>query len=148
MQYLWTLKKVHIKKGCLWDQALQLELQEAKLACRRGVGPAKKAGALPLERIGSLPVSWSSPRTAKGLARPRSAILVGAWWGMREIELVGLRVSSLTFSETGAGCGTCRINLPVSKTDSEALGKYRLHGCCCEQGGCPVAAARDLSTWT
>ena len=143
MQYLWTLKKIHVKKGFSWDQALELELKEAKHACRRGQGPAKKAGALPLERLGSLPASWNGPRSAKGPARPRSAILVGAWWGMREIELAGLRVSSLTFSE-GDGCGTCRINLPVSNTDSEALGKFRLHGCCCEQGGCPVAAARDL----
>ena len=143
MQYLWTLKKVHVKKGFPWDQTLELELKEAKHACRRGQGPAKKAGALPLERLGSLPSSWDGPRSAKGPARPRSAILVGSWWGMREIELAGLRVSSLTFSE-GDGCGTCRVNLPVSKTDAEALGKFRLHGCCCEQGGCPVAAARDL----
>ena len=41
--------------------------------------------------------------------------------------------------------GRCGFEgVAVSKTDPEALGKYRLHGCCCEQGGCPVAAARDL----
>ena len=123
---------------------MSMELREAKVSCSRGLGPSKKAGALPLEKMHTLPSEWDGPLLRSGPAMPRSTLLVGAWWGMREIELAALRIKNITFSSDAAGCGSCSINLPVSKTDPEALGKHRLHGCCCAAGGCPVVAARCL----
>ena len=65
---------------------------------------------------------------------------------MRELELASVRMDAVTFDPRGKGCGTCTINLPVSKTDVMALGKRRTHGCCCDDDTirCPVLAAKNL----
>ena len=146
MGYLYTLKKAHIKKGHDWSAALDLELQEAKKSVARGMGPSKKADTIPLEMLNGLPDTWDSPLEADGPERPRDTVWVGSWWGMRELELASVRMGAVAFTTPGKGCGTCTINLPVSKTDVMALGKRRTHGFCCGDGVicCPVRAARNL----
>ena len=46
-------------------------------------------------------------------------------------------------------CGRCVFNLPVTKTDPQALGKKRTHACACSTSAgsesmCPVKVARKL----
>ena len=83
-QYLCTMRKQHIKMCFSWTPAMDLEIREAKISCRRGIGPSKKAGALPLERVHTLPKEWDHPLIKGGPARPRATILVGSWRGMRD----------------------------------------------------------------
>ena len=62
---------------------------------------------------------------------------------------IGQRCKQVTFYD-GPGCGTCTFDLPVSKTDLQALGKRRTHTCACLGGVpgsdalCPVKVARSL----
>ena len=63
------------------------------------------------------------------------------------MELSTIRCSQVSF-KAGPGCGSCTFDLPVSKTDTQALGKRRSHTCACSAAGgpslCPVETARDL----
>ena len=87
---------------------------------------------------------------AGGPIFPREGTLCGAWWAIREVELSTARCMQVTFLG-GEGCGRCIFDLPVTKTDPQALGKKRTHACACSAtvvagGGtlCPVKVARKL----
>ena len=66
-----------------------------------------------------------------------------------QMELSTIRCSQVSF-KAFPGCGSCTFDLPVSKTDTQALGKRRTHTCACSAAGgcslCPVKTARDLHT--
>ena len=86
---------------------------------------------------------------AGGPACPRNAILVGAWWLMREMELATVRAPHVAFSGAWdrSGCGV-RLTLPASKNDQAAFGTSRAHRCRCQEEmavDCPVHAV--LSQW-
>ena len=49
----------------------------------------------------------------------------------------------VSFSE-GEGCGVAIISIPVSKSDPQAKGASRQHGCACPSVLCPVKAVRAL----
>ena len=71
---------------------------------------------------------------------------------LREIEVSAAVVGQVTFQEGEDSCGTAPLNLPVSKSDTQALGKKRTHVCACPSPLCPVRAARQLveaakATW-
>ena len=76
---------------------------------------------------------------------PREGALCGCWWAMREVELSTARCLQVTF-RSGQGCGLCIFDLPMSKTDPQALGKKRTHSCTCStnEALCPVKVARKL----
>ena len=146
--YLSAVRNQHIRLGHPWSDGLDLELREGKCACERGIGPPKKCGALDMQKLADLAVG-SEPLCAGGPIFPREGTLCGAWWAMREVELSTARCMQVTFLE-GEGCGRCVFNLPVTKTDPQALGKKRTHACACSAtvagGGalCPVKVARKL----
>ena len=115
-------------------------------ACERGIGPPRKCGAFNLQKLAEVPTTQGA--LCKGGPRwPREGSLCGCWWAMREMELSTIRCSQVSF-KAGPGCGSCTFGLPVSKTDSQALGKRRTHTCACSAAGgrslCPVKTARDL----
>jgi hypothetical protein len=146
--YFSAAKRRHIELGFAWSEALEQEIKDGVRACTRNIGPPKKCGALDLQKIADLPDD-ERPATKGGQLWPRDGTIVGCWWAMREIELSTTRRRQIQFFE-GGGCGSCEINLPVSKSDTQALGKRRRHGCSCGAGPpgsnsiCPVAAARRL----
>ena len=41
MQYIATIKKVHIRREHPWSEAMALEIREAKLSVNRGIGPSR-----------------------------------------------------------------------------------------------------------
>ena len=86
-----------------------------------------------------------------GPAVPRNAIVVGAWWLMREIEVATVRAAHVTFSGSWERPGGgVRITLPASKNDSAAYGTSRAHMCRCTGAvspGCPVHAVYDQWFW-
>ena len=141
-------KKQHIKLGYLWTAALDLEMRDGKRACERSIGPPRKCGSFDLRKLASLQTTGAA--LFKGGPRwPREGALCGCWWAMREMELSSARCKQVTFYD-GPGCGTCTFDLPVSKTDLQALGKRRTHTCACSGGApgsdalCPVKVARTL----
>jgi len=91
-------------------------------ACRRGQGPPIRAAPLPLERLGEL-TDGSAPWVRGGPVGPRNALVVGAWWLTREIELANLRAALAVLAPTGVP--TLTLSLPASKTDTEAAGVAR-----------------------
>ena len=104
-------------------------IRDARRAARRGLGPPKHAAAFPLERAPAL-AQTQEPLTPLGPMWPATAILVGCWWLLREIELSNIVVSDITCTEDAV-----TINLSASKTDPTALGAQRTHKCAC--GSCP-----------
>jgi len=112
-------------------------------ACRRGQGPPVRAAPLPLERLGDLPAG-SAPWVRGGPVGPRNALVVGAWWLLREVELANLRAGLATLLPGTAP--TLTLSLPATKTDAAAHGVSRSHACICEgapRPGCPVHAGWD-----
>ena len=136
-QYLYSLKREHVARGHVWTGRLTMELVNCKRSCLRGIGPPKKAPPLDL-------VNWDAAKAylPTALEAGASAVLVGCWWLMREIELAGMRRGDMEFS--GGACGVATLNLPVSKSDPQAKGCLRSLGCACPSALCPVRAARVL----
>ena len=137
-QYMYAMKRWHIRSGHRWSLRLSLELRECIRSCERGMGPALQAQPLKL-----------TPSLMAGGARPVAlkagidAVLVGAWWLLREIELSALRRKDCTVA-VGPGCGVATLELAVSKADPAAKGVRRTLACACPSALCPVAATRRL----
>ena len=72
--------------GGVVDNSFQHVVHGAKRSCRRGMGPPKRSGAFPLDRIPELP-SEKDPWVHDGPCYPRRAMNVGGWWLNREVEL-------------------------------------------------------------
>ena len=88
------------------------------------------------------------PLCPEGPMWPREGTLCGCWWAMREVELSTARCMQVTFLG-GPGCGRCVFDLPVTKSDAQALGKKRTHTCACStvvgsEALCPVKVAMKL----
>ena len=69
-------------------------IRDATRACERGQGPAKQALPLPFEKLGQLRgdrQSWCKV----GPLSPRNAIIAGAWFLCREVELSCTRAALL-----------------------------------------------------
>ena len=111
-----------------------LELREGKRACERGIGPPQKCGALDMQKLADLAVGVD-PLCSGGPMFTREGTLCGSWWVMREVELSTARCMQVEFLK---GCGRCVFNLPITKTDPQALGKKR------SESMCPVKVARKL----
>ena len=150
VSYMSTAKQHHIKLGHSWTAALDLEMRDGRMACERGIGPPLKCGSFDLQKLANVQTTGVA-LFKSGPKWPREGALCGCWWAMREMELSTARCRQVTF-ENGPGCGTCTFDLPVSKTDLQALGKHRTHSCVCSdivQGSdklCPVKVARALHT--
>ena len=143
-----SAKKEHIKLGFAWTGALDLELRDGRRACERGIGRPMKCGAFDLQKLAEVPTTQGVLRKG-GPKWPREGALCGCWWAMREMELSTTRCRRVTF-KVGPGNGSCTFDLPVSKTDTQALGKRRTHSCACSaavpaaRSLCPVKVAKDL----
>ena len=103
-----------------------------------------RARALPFAQLGSLPGepgAWA----AGGSIGLRNAIVAGAWWMAREVELSATRACLVEL--TRGDRPTITWHLPASKTDAAALGVARTHGCICGTGWprplCPTRAVWD-----
>ena len=75
------------------------------------------------------------------------AIVMGAWWLLREIELAGLRRMDCVWAG-GAGCASMTLELAASKTDATAKGVKRTLAGACPSALCPVAAAKRVLATT
>ena len=114
-------------------------------SCKRGAGGPTKALALPLLRLAELGLDIDTPWVTGGPVGPTCAMVAGAWFLTREIELSTSRACLVTLETNNAGEDIVRWSLPASKTDTEARGVARAHGCCCTgpiPASCPFHAVK------
>jgi hypothetical protein len=116
----------HIKSGWDWSQQLQKAVDGARRAANRGLGPASKTGAFPLEKlqIRSLDVLNTNLDFPIG---GRAVHAINTWFLLREIESSNILVQDVRFSGK-----TVRIMLTASKTDPSALAVTRELACMCD----------------
>ena len=136
------------REGYALDPSLNRLVKDVARSCNRGRGGPVKPMGLPLDRLGELPPLGDEPWVAEGPVGPGRAIVLGAWFMMREQELSTTRAClvSIRNGDGGGKDATVSWTLPASKTDVEAAGVTRSHGCCCVGGRsflCPVHAAED-----
>ena len=132
------------RDGYHLDPALHRVYLDVIRSCRRGVGGPVKALALPLMRLGELDIDLDDPWVAGGPVGPAAAIIAGAWFLTREVELSTTRARLASLETDVDGHRAVRWFLPASKNDVEARGVSRAHGCSCVPGvaraSCPYCA--------
>ena len=120
--------------------AIVRTIKDTIRSCERGLGPARKTCGLPMNRLRELP-DGDDPWSPGGPMAPKRTLIAGAWWLTREIELSTARASLVSI---WGSSGSRKVSwcLPASKTDTQAMGVERTHGCCCGNGCfgdiCPV----------
>ena len=100
------------------SSGLRRTFADAARSCRRGLGPVVSARPLDFEAMRALPTA-PEPWRPHGPIGPASAMVVGAWWLLRETEAANLRAAHVTFANT-RGVLTVELLLPASKGDQEA----------------------------
>ena len=115
--------------------SVAIALRDARRAATRGLGPPRQSAPLPVERFPTL-LDHRAPHHPQGPLWPRAALVIGASWVTREVELANISQQDVTVSRTE---GSVSILLSASKTDPIALGEVRTHKCAC--GSVPNAPA-------
>ena len=95
--------------------------RDAARSCLRGLGAPVKATPLPLTRLHELP-GGREPWAAGGPLSPRNAIITGAWWLLREVELATARACLVRRARADDGSHQIFLTLPASKADQQARG--------------------------
>ena len=142
--YLWLYKVESQRRGFAWIDVFQRALKDSIRSCERGLGPPVRAQALPFASLDRLP-GHSSPWVAGGPLGPRNAIIIGAWWMLRELELSTVRAAHVEIIGDWRMRGvSVRLTLPASKTDAEAFGTSRSHRCHCLDRACVLCPAHAV----
>ena len=136
------------REGYNFDAALNRLMKDAARSCARGRGGPVRPLGLPFLRLGELLGEGDRPWNSEGPVGPGRAVILGAWFMMREQELATSRACLVTLDEGKIGdtCPVVSWCLPASKNDVEASGVSRTHGCCCGPSRstlCPYHAAKE-----
>ena len=139
---------VHYRVRCQqanwpYDAALQRLHLDVVRSCKRGVGGPVKVLGLPLLRLVDLDIARDDPWVDGGPLGPACAIIAGSWFLTREVELATTRAKLVSLETNSDGEPVVKWFLPASKTDVEARGVARAHGCCCSPSSpasCPYHA--------
>ena len=143
--YLLLYRGRCLDENCPYGAALQRLHHDVVRSCQRGAGAPIKALGLPLLRLFELDASGDAPWVAGGPVGPACAIIAGAWFMAREVELATTRASLVSLELNSEGEAVVKWHLPASKTDAEARGVARAHGCCCSAASpasCPFHAVK------
>ena len=142
--YLHVYRRECERRGYEIGSLLRGDLKDYRRSCERGLGGSVRPRALPLECFGSLPADRSA-WIADGPVNPKAAIICGAWWMCREVELATARARLVEIRwEVEPPLATW--HLPTSKADPKALGMARTLKCNCMEFGrarCPVHVMWD-----
>lgn len=144
--YFSLYRVVALRQGHVLEPHFELVIKDMVRSCARGQGGPVKARALPLLRLGSLPES-PEPWAPLGPIGPRNAMVTGAFWLLREIEISTTRACMVEVFIPADGIPRARWHLPVSKSDQQALGVARTHGCACPLEGPPLSACPVHAVW-
>ena len=147
--YFSTYRTAAERLGYVMDEFAIRSVKDYTRSCLRGLGAPARPRALPFESLIELPRSLD-PWASNGPVNPRAAIVTGAWWLCREIELSCLRARLVEVSTSPRGVPMIAIHLPASKCDQLATGLSRSLCCLCTPaaraaGGyaCPVCILMD-----
>ena len=143
--YLSAYRGLVERSGFTLTAAENRAFQDASRSCLRGVGGPVRAMALPFSRLHELPAD-RGPWAAGGPVSPRNLVVAGSWFLMREIEASLALASSVTL-ETSSATPSVAWALPVSKTDPQALGVSRRHGCSCRSPSSPTPSCPTHALW-
>ena len=129
--YIYLSRATAERQGAHTSASANRTLKDVIRSCKRGVGPSNHCEGLIFESLPDLPAdlhAWADG----GPWRPRSTLILGSWWMLREIEFSNAEARSVTVNSK-----LRRINwtLPASKADPSALGESITHGCCCSWDG-------------
>ncbi|CAK0789745.1 unnamed protein product [Prorocentrum cordatum] len=148
--YISAMKRQHVLLGSPWTDQLKLACSDAVRSLERGMGPARQADPLPIDRLRSQGALDQISRGSRD-AWPAAGVdvmVASAAWMLREIESSAAMVQHIVFfdpmGEEEGPCGCAEWLLPASKADVRALGKKRCLGCACPAPLCPVAALRRV----
>jgi hypothetical protein len=144
--YLSIAKQEHTARyGDLDDQTLQA-ITRASRAARRGLGPAKHTRELPFKRLPEIPPWFMAGRIVGAPLQCRSALIIGSWYLMREIELAAASRSDITLVERDQ---VVELYLPTQKTDAEGAGCTRRLMCTCQvdKDLCPFHTIKSQVQW-
>ena len=137
------------RRGFFVDQLMQRAIRDSTRSCLRGLGGPVRALPLPFDRLRLLPGS-RAPWSPLGPVSPRNLIVLGSWFMVREVEAAHTLAEHVTVKLDSLGRPRVEWFLPVSKTDQEAVGALRVHGCSCISAAdpsCPGHAAWDHLTY-
>ena len=137
-QYLYSIKKEHLRQGHTWPEQFAVQLNDLRRSCARGLGGPIQADAFILEAH-----TASNPFIFQALPHAAEAIIVGTRWLLREIDLAALQVQDVTM-EAGRGCGRTTIWIGPDKVNTKGKKCPRSLECCCPETPCPVAAVKVL----
>ena len=143
--YLLLYRTTCERQGVPYSTDLVRVHRDCLRSCQRGLGGPVKALSLPFERLGELDIDDDGPWTAGGPLGPAAAIIAGSWFLTREVELSTTTAALVELTETSNGHLAVHWKLPASKSDQQALGVARTHGCACGGGaaaGCPYHAIK------
>ena len=144
--YLSLYRTSSARLGHTIGPELVTAFRDAARSCGRGLGAPVRASPLPLLRLHALRDS-RSPWTPGGPCCPRNAVVAGAWWMLREIELATARARLVTTGRAATGERQVFLTLPASKSDQAAHGVARGHRCRCSalpsRVGCPACCILD-----
>ena len=134
------------RRGAPYPADLVRVHRDCLRSCLRGLGGPVKALSLPFERLGELDLEEDGPWSTGGPVGPAAAVVAGSWFLTREVELSTTRAALIDFVVTAGGDVAVQWKLPASKSDQQALGVARTHGCACGGGavaGCPYHALKN-----
>jgi hypothetical protein len=129
-QMLSALHTTHVERGFTTSEHLERFLQRAKASVTRNLGPTKRAGHFDPLEIATLPREQDSIEDAP--VHLFSAVGVGFWWLLREIEASALVMKQAAILLDGiTGDQVAQISLGATKTDTVGKGVFRRHACVC-----------------
>ena len=146
-QYLYHYRLQCVRLSHPFGATLDRYLADLVRSCERGAGAPVKALPLPLMRLHELDPTSDDPWVPGGPVGPACAMIAGAWFLTREVELSTTRAALVSLERGSDGQQAVRWFLPASKTDTEARGVSRAHGCACGVAGrfssCPYHAVEE-----
>ena len=135
-QYISVAKQHHKEAGHVWGPDLDEARAQALRSINRGLGPANPKLDLKLESAGprfvqEVKMAFDELRVplAERIRFAAQACITACWFLLRGIELANIQARDITFNRAAR---TVKLQLPVSKTDPEAKGCYRVHRCICK----------------
>ena len=136
-QYFSRLRRVHVERThSELSVEAELALKDAVRSVERGMGGAALKDSFELESL------FHDSERVGTLAR--AIVVIGAWFLLREIELVALRRGHLLLDREKEQVS---LTLWASKTDTVGNLVMRTHKCCCSvlyAGVCPYHTALAL----
>ena len=120
----------------MWGPDRDEARAQALRSINRGLGPSTPKLDLKLESAGlrfvqEVNMAFDELNVLSGerIRFAAQACVTACWFMLRGMELANVQARDVTFNRAAR---TVKLQLPVSKTDTEAKGCFRIHRCICD----------------